>query len=72
MAIISDALNNVSDAGSSIVTMIGFKMSQKKVDAEHPLAESLHPWLIYRFLLVQVVLEPDALPQVGFVLSILI
>ena len=36
MSIISDALNNVSDAGSSIVTMIGFKMSQKKVDAEHP------------------------------------
>ena len=31
MSIISDALNNVSDAGSSIVTMIGFKMSQKKV-----------------------------------------
>lgn len=36
MSIISDALNNVSDAGSSIVTMIGFKMSQKKVDADHP------------------------------------
>ena len=36
MSIISDALNNVSDAGSSIVTAIGFKMSQKKVDADHP------------------------------------
>lgn len=36
MSIISDALNNVTDAGSSIVTMIGFKMSQKKVDADHP------------------------------------
>ena len=36
MSIISDGLNNVSDAGSSIVTMIGFKMSQKKVDADHP------------------------------------
>ena len=36
MSIISDALNNVSDAGSSIVTMIGFKMSQKKVDSDHP------------------------------------
>ena len=28
MAIISDALNNFSDAGSSIITMVGFKMSQ--------------------------------------------
>lgn len=36
MSIISDALNNVTDAGSSVVTMIGFKMSQKKVDADHP------------------------------------
>ena len=36
MSIISDALNNISDAGSSIVTMIGFKMSQKKVDSDHP------------------------------------
>ena len=26
MSIISDALNNVSDAGSYIITMIGFKM----------------------------------------------
>ncbi len=36
MAIISDGLNNISDAGSSVVTMLGFKMSQKKVDADHP------------------------------------
>ena len=36
MSIISDALNNVTDAGSSIVTMVGFKMSQKKVDTDHP------------------------------------
>lgn len=36
MSIISDGLNNVSDAGSSIVTMVGFKMSQKKVDSDHP------------------------------------
>ncbi len=36
MSIISDALNNVTDAGSSIVTMVGFKMSQKKIDTDHP------------------------------------
>ena len=36
ISIISDALNNVTDAGSSIVTMIGFKVSQKKVDKNHP------------------------------------
>lgn len=36
MSIISDALNNITDVGSSVVAMIGFKMSQKEVDAEHP------------------------------------
>ena len=35
MSIISDGLNNITDAGSSVVTMIGFKMSQKKVDNDH-------------------------------------
>ena len=36
MSIISDGLNNITDAGSSVITMIGFKMSQKKVDNDHP------------------------------------
>ena len=36
MSIISDGLNNLTDAGSSVITMIGFKMSQKKVDNDHP------------------------------------
>lgn len=36
ISIISDGLNNVTDAGSSIVTMIGFKVSQKKIDKDHP------------------------------------
>ena len=36
ISIISDALNNVFDVGSSFVTMIGFKMSQKKKDMDHP------------------------------------
>jgi len=36
MSIVSDGLNNITDAGSSVVTLIGFKMSQKKVDKDHP------------------------------------
>lgn len=36
MSIVSDGFNNLTDAGSSVVTMIGFKMSQKKVDKDHP------------------------------------
>ena len=37
VAIIADAFNNISDAGSSLVTMIGFRLAAKPVDKEHPL-----------------------------------
>ncbi len=37
IAVVADALNNLSDAGSSIVTMIGFRLAAKPVDKEHPL-----------------------------------
>lgn len=37
VAMIADAFNNISDAGSAIVTLIGFRLSEKHVDKEHPL-----------------------------------
>lgn len=36
VAIVADALNNLSDAGSSIITLVSFKMSAKPADREHP------------------------------------
>ncbi len=36
IAIIADAINNISDAGASVVTLIGFKLSEKPADDEHP------------------------------------
>ena len=36
VSVIADAFNNLSDAGSSIVSMIGFKLSGQKPDPEHP------------------------------------
>ena len=36
MAIISDAFNNLSDIGSSLISIIGAKLSNKKPDREHP------------------------------------
>lgn len=37
IAITADAFNNLSDAGSSIITLVGFRISGKKPDKEHPL-----------------------------------
>ena len=36
IAITADAVNNLSDAGSSIVTLAGFKLAGTKPDPEHP------------------------------------
>lgn len=36
ISITADGVNNLSDAGSSVVTFIGFKMSGKPADKEHP------------------------------------
>ena len=36
ISITADALNNLSDAGSSIVTLAGFKLAAQKPDSKHP------------------------------------
>lgn len=36
IAVVADAINNLSDSGSSIVTLVGFKMSGKPADKKHP------------------------------------
>jgi len=36
IAVTADAFNNLSDAGSSIVTLIGFRLSGHKPDRDHP------------------------------------
>ena len=36
VSIIADAFNNLSDMGSSIVTLLGFKIASKPADPDHP------------------------------------
>lgn len=36
IAITADAFNNLSDAGSSVITLFGFKMAGQKPDSDHP------------------------------------
>lgn len=36
IAVTADAFNNLSDVGSSIITIFGFKLSSKPADKEHP------------------------------------
>lgn len=36
IAVMADAFNNLADAGSSVMTMMGFKLAGRKPDPEHP------------------------------------
>lgn len=36
IAIVADGLNNLSDSLSSVITMVGFRLSAQQADAEHP------------------------------------
>lgn len=36
ISIMSDAFNNLTDAGSSLITLIGFRLSEQKPDRDHP------------------------------------
>ena len=45
VAITADALNNLMDAASSIVTLIGFKLAEKPADEEHPFGHARSEYL---------------------------
>ncbi len=36
ISVTADAFNNLSDSGSSLITMLGFRLAAKKPDPEHP------------------------------------
>nr|WP_317412459.1 cation diffusion facilitator family transporter [uncultured Solibaculum sp.] len=60
VSITADAFNNLSDAGSSAVTVLGFKLSGKKPDQRHPFGYGRAEYvagLIISFLILMVGVE---------------
>ena len=45
LSITADAMNNLSDASSSIVTLIGFKLAEKPADEDHPYGHARFEYL---------------------------
>lgn len=45
VAITADAINNLSDASSSIISLFGFKMADRPADAEHPYGHGRYEYL---------------------------
>ena len=55
ISVIADAFNNLSDAASSIITIIGFKLADKPADNDHPYGHGRYEYLsglLIAFLIV--------------------
>lgn len=86
IAIVADSLNSLSDAGSSIITLTGFKLAGKKPDPDHPFGHGRMEYLsglIVAFLVllmgaelgksaIEKILHPEPVEGGTVVLAILI
>ena len=45
VSITADAMNNLSDASSSVVTLLGFKLAEKPADEDHPFGHARFEYL---------------------------
>lgn len=57
VSVTADAFNNLSDAGSSVISFIGVKMASKPADADHPFGHGRMEYiaaLIVSFLILEV------------------
>ncbi len=45
IAITADAINNLADASSNIISLVGFRLSAKKADADHPFGHARYEYI---------------------------
>ena len=45
VSVTADAMNNLTDAASSIVTLVGFRLAEKPADSEHPYGHARYEYL---------------------------
>ena len=66
VAIIADAFNNLTDAGSSVISLIGFALSEKAPDKEHPYGHGRIEYLAGLGLSVVIILVGVELAESSF------
>ena len=66
LAMIADAFNNLSDAGSSIVTLIGFKLAGAPADKDHPFGHGRMEYLSAMGVAVLIILAGFELATSAF------
>ena len=63
IAITADAFNNLSDAGSSLITLVGFQMAGQKPDPHHPFGHGRIEYLSGLFVSVAILIVAIELIQ---------
>ena len=66
IAITADALNNLSDAGSSFITLAGFKLASQKPDPDHPYGHGRIEYLSGLFVSLLIILMAVELLKTSF------
>ena len=66
VSITADAFNNLSDASSSIINLLGFKLSEKPADAEHPYGHGRYEYLSALSVAVLIILIGFELLKTSF------
>ncbi|KRQ87907.1 Ferrous-iron efflux pump FieF [Caloramator mitchellensis] len=56
IAVLADAFNNLSDIGSSLITIIGFKIADKPADKEHPFGHGRGEYIAGLIVSIMVIL----------------
>lgn len=86
ISIIADAFNNLSDAGSAIITLIGFRIAGQEADSDHPFGHGRSEYIsglivsvIILFMALELIrssvdkiLHPQSIVFTPFVLAVLI
>jgi len=56
VSIVADAMNNLTDAGSAVVTLIGFRLAEKPADEDHPYGHARYEYLSGLAVAVMIIL----------------
>lgn len=66
VSITADAVNNLSDAGSSLISLVSFKLSSRPADEEHPFGHARYEYIASMVVAVLIILLGTELMRSSF------
>src|SRR5690554_4582999 len=66
ISLVADSVNNLSDVGSSAITLLGFKLSKKPADKEHPFGHGRTEYVVALIISLIIIMVGFELLQSSF------